>query len=345
MTTDITKYKNKGLSGMANLGNTCFINSCMQVLSHTYKLNDLLNDDNLLNKLNKTSDTLLILEWNNLRKMLWDNNCVVSPVKWIKTIHKVAKIKGALLFTQYSQNDSHEFLLFLIDCFHNSLKRDVEMNIKGNIQCNQDKLAMSCYKMIKKLYESEYSEILSMFFGIHVSQISNINDNNVLSYNPEPYFNIDVSIPDKKNVSFIDCLSEYTEYEILEGDNQWYNEKLKKKMDVKKNIVFWSFPEIFIVTFKRFKNNLKKNQKFIDFPLTDLNLSEYVKGYEKDSYIYDLYGIINHSGGLLGGHYWSFVKNANDKWYTFNDTIVKEISDMSKLKSTNAYCLFYKKKN
>ena len=43
---NIEKYKNKGLSGMANLGNTCFINSCMQVLSHTYKFNELL-DDNL----------------------------------------------------------------------------------------------------------------------------------------------------------------------------------------------------------------------------------------------------------------------------------------------------------
>jgi ubiquitin C-terminal hydrolase len=114
------KYRDKGLSGLANLGNTCFINSCMQVLSHTYELNSFLEQETYKKKLKKKCDSALLIEWDNLRKIMWNTNCVISPGKYIKTIQKVAQLKEMEMFTGYSQNDLPEFLLFLIDCFHSS---------------------------------------------------------------------------------------------------------------------------------------------------------------------------------------------------------------------------------
>lgn len=38
-----TNYANMGITGLTNLGNTCFINSCIQCLSHTYEFNDFLS--------------------------------------------------------------------------------------------------------------------------------------------------------------------------------------------------------------------------------------------------------------------------------------------------------------
>ena len=87
----------------------------------------------------------------------------------------------------------------------------------------------------------------------------------------------------------------------------------------------------------------KKNKEFIDFPLENLDLSKYIIGYDKKDYKYDLYGICNHSGVTEGGHYFAYVKNANQKWYNFNDARVEEITNLDKLKSPYAYCLFYRK--
>ena len=148
---NFNNYSNKGLSGLANLGNTCFINSCMQVLSHTYELNEFLNKQTYQKKIKNTYESALITEWDNLRKLLWSQNCIISPNKFLKTIQKIAEKKGLEMFTGYSQNDLPEFLLFVIDCFHTSLSRKITMTIDGNVENETDKIAFKCYEMIKNM--------------------------------------------------------------------------------------------------------------------------------------------------------------------------------------------------
>jgi ubiquitin carboxyl-terminal hydrolase 8 len=342
---EITKYENKGLSGLANLGNTCFINSCMQVLSHTYELNEFLNLETYKKKLKNKCDSALIIEWDNLRQMLWNANCVISPGKFIKTIQKIAQVKEKDIFTGYSQNDLPEFLLFLIDCFHTSLSREIKMVISGQPENETDKIAIKCFEMIKNMYSKEYSEIWNLFYAVHVSEISCLKTGKQLQITPEPYFIIDLSIPlDNKSPSLIDCFEHYVEGETLEGENAWYNEDTKQKTDIRKKILFWSFPSILVIDLKRFNSRGQKNQILVTFPIEHLDLSKYVIGYKKNSYHYDLYGVCNHSGGVLGGHYTSYVKNANGKWYHFNDTNVSEVSIIDSIVSPKAYCLFYRKK-
>lgn len=337
-------YENKGLSGLSNLGNTCFINTCMQVLSHTYELNDIFENDSYKQKINKVHDSALFIEWDNLRKLLWQENCIVSPGKFIKTVQKLSSIKNNVQFTGNAQNDLPEFLLFIIDVFHNALRREVSMKIVGKESTKKDKLASECFQMVKNMYTKDYSEIWNLFYGIHVSQIKSLEKDTLLSRTPEPFFMINLPIPqEKKEPSIIDCFDLYVEGETLTGENAWYNENKKEKQDVIKNIRYWSLPKVLVIDFKRFNQKGVKNQSLVTFPLEDLNLSKYVIGYKKETYKYDLYGVANHSGGTMGGHYFAYVKNANGKWYNFNDTSVSIINDINNIVSPKAYCLFYRK--
>jgi len=340
---DVQNFKNKGLSGLANLGNTCFINSCMQVLSHTYELNYFLDKETYKNKLKKKYESALMIEWDNLRKLLWTENCIISPNKFIKTIQKVAEVKDRDIFTGYSQNDLPEFLLFLIDCFHTGLSREIKITVSGKAETETDQIAIKCFEMIKQMYSKEYSEIWNLFYAVHVSEITCLKTGKQLKITPEPYFMIDLPIPpNNKSPSLIDCFDHYVVGEVLDGENGWVNDD-KQRVDVRKRLQFWSFPNILVIDFKRFNERFQKNQILVDFPVDNLDLSPYVIGYKKEMYKYELYGVCNHSGSTMGGHYTAYVKNANGKWYHFNDTSVTEVSESS-IVSPKAYVLFYRKK-
>ena len=345
--SNFNKYKNSGLSGLTNLGNTCFLNSCMQVISHTYELNQFLDLETYKRRLKNQYDSALLIEWDELRKILWTENCIVSPVKFVKTVQKLAQIKDKDIFTGYDQNDLSEFLIFVIDCFHNALSREVNMNIQGTPENDRDKIALLCFEKIKQMYSKDYSEIWNIFYGIHVSRLIEVETNKVMSMTPEPFFIINLPIPqNNKSPSLLDCFDLYVEGEILDGDNSVLNETTGKKVAAQKNLTFWSLPTILVIDIKRYNVSNRKNQILIDFPLTDLNLSKYVIGYNKETYIYDLYGVCNHGGSVLGGHYTSYVKNSNDKWYHYNDTSVTEViqTQVQQIISSKAYCFFYRKR-
>jgi len=327
----------KGLTGLANLGNTCFMNTCMQLLSHTHELDFVLQDKNI-------KDGTLLHEWKVLRKMMWSENCTVNPKRWLSCVQAVARKNNMLLFTGYSQNDMAEFMLFVISNFHDTLSREVKMTIKGIPTDNTDDMAIQCYTMMKNIYQTDYSDIMKIFFGIHVSQIIDPDTKEVLSNSPEPYFMIELPIPSgKSNLTLYDCFTHYSNPEHLGGENAWYNEKTKKKADVEKQMVFWSFPTVLVIALKRFTNTNRKLTNLIDIPLDNLDLSKYVSGYDKLSYQYELYGVANHTGNAQGGHYFAYIKTKEGNWFEINDTNVRSIRKESII-SNRAYVLIYRKK-
>jgi ubiquitin C-terminal hydrolase len=351
-------YKDKGLSGLANMGNTCYVNACLQLLSHTYEFNDFLsnNGGEYKSRLNHKVDSVLLHEWDKLRTMMWADNCVISPGGFISSMQKISKLKNMDLFSGFQQNDVAEFLGFLLDCFHTALSREVEMKVRGVARNATDRAAQECYEMMATMYKKQYSEVLNIFYGVQVSLIESLHatqhQTQVLSTKPEPFCILNLSLPSMKNgltLTLFDCLDHHCAAEVLSGDNAWFNEATGKKQDVKKRLSFWSLPNVLIIVLKRFEMNargqVRKIQVPVDVPCNRADFSKYVHGYNRQSYVYDLFGVCNHHGGSpMGGHYTATIRNANNRWYACNDTLVKEVplTDNS-IVSNLPYCLFYRK--
>ncbi len=329
----------KGLTGLVNLGNTCFMNTIIQCMSHTYELNHIL-DTFSFKQGNK--EQIILKEWDELRRLMWSENCTISPGGFLSNLQKYALEKGYNDFAHHNQNDVSEFLFFLINEFHNGMKREVKMTIVGDEKNDMDKVAMKCYKMFKTMYEKEYSEIIRLFFGIQLSTIYD-GSHKVMNTIPEPYFILSVPIPEKKgHITLKDCFTLYTSTQCLENDNMLYNEKTKKKEVVYKKITFFTTPTILVIDIRRYTNRRTKNYSHIDIPLENFDLEEFVDGYYKETHIYDLYGICNHSGSIHSGHYYAYIKNGED-WYLFDDATIEK-TPVEKIVTRDAYCLFYRKK-
>lgn len=355
---DWSKYEGKGFMGLVNLGNTCFMNTCLQVLNHVYELNDIFYTKKLHLKYaesasqEKQRDIQFVKEWVELQDVLWQNNhAVVSPNKFVQYVQYLARIKDREIFTGWAQNDMPEFLLFMIDAMHNSICRGMHMKISGSQKTRKDKIAIECYKMLQTVYEKEYSEVMDLFYAIYVSTISPIHDpKTIYSQKSEMFFILDLPLPPRTNdmttpIQLYDCLNLFTLPEIMEGDNAWFNETTNQKESVVKQIRFWNLPKILVITLKRFTNfGRSKRQDLVKFPLEELNLSSYVCGYSPEDYVYDLFGVCNHTGGVLGGHYYAYVKNISGQWITYNDTQHHIMTDASSVITPTAYCLFYRRR-
>lgn len=88
-----------------------------------------------------------------------------------------------------------------------------------------------------------------------------------------------------------------------------------------------------IVFFFRFRCEgiwTNKIQTPVDYPLSNLNLSNYIVGPNKQFSNFQLYGIINHSGSFESGHYTAHCENANaGSWFVYNDDRVRELDRAS----------------
>ncbi|XP_033957855.1 ubiquitin carboxyl-terminal hydrolase 45 [Pseudochaenichthys georgianus] len=195
--------------------------------------------------------------------------------------------------------------------------------------------------------------------------------------------------PSSKECSIQSCLHQFTSVELLMGNNKLLCENCTerrhkqlrksssadKKMEkiytsARKQILISSLPPVITLHLKRFHQagmNLRKVNRHVDFPLI-LDLAPFCSASCKslaagERVLYSLYGIVEHSGSMRGGHYTAYVKvrapqrkmeahyrnlsGARDagssfqgQWVYISDTTVQTVPE-SRVLNSQAYLLFY----
>ncbi|XP_059091560.1 ubiquitin carboxyl-terminal hydrolase 32-like isoform X2 [Tigriopus californicus] len=93
---------------------------------------------------------------------------------------------------------------------------------------------------------------------------------------------------------------------------------------------------------KRMESTSLLTHTIKDDQLEDFHQHKLVEGHNPLEINYKLYSMVSHSGVLAGGHYVSYGKHNDGKWYLQNDSACKPINEDQMDKST-AYLLFYER--
>ncbi|XP_015984098.2 ubiquitin carboxyl-terminal hydrolase 8 isoform X2 [Rousettus aegyptiacus] len=331
------------LTGLRNLGNTCYMNSILQCLCNAPHLADYFNrncyheDINRSNLLGHKGE--VAEEFGIIMKALWTGQYrYISPKDFKITIGKIND-----QFAGYSQQDSQELLLFLMDGLHEDLnkadnrKRHKEEN---NDHLDDFKAAEYAWQKHKQLNESI---IVALFQGQFKSTVQCLTCHKK-SRTFEAFMYLSLPLASTSKCTLQDCLRLFSKEEKLTDNNRFYCSHCGARRDSLKKIEIWKLPPVLLVHLKRFSYDGRWKQKLqtsVDFPLENLDLSQYVIGPKNNLKKYNLFSVSNHYGGLDGGHYTAYCKNAaRQRWFKFDDHEVSDIS-ISSVKSSAAYILFY----
>ena len=219
----------KGILGLINLGNTCYINSTLQCLSNTLDLTKYFlleyfrNDINTGNKLGSNGN--IAINYYSLIKEMWQgNNSKINPTTFIDSIKKIKK-----QFAGYKQQDAQEFLSVLLDQLHEDLNRITEKPYLELLEKQNNENDLIASKRWWDLHKQrEDSIIVDLFNGQFKSEtICQVCNKSSITYDPFLSLCVPLITP-KKNLK---CKIFYnTQCKILDFE---YNEE-STILDLKK---------------------------------------------------------------------------------------------------------------
>ncbi|THX53556.1 ubiquitin carboxyl-terminal hydrolase-like protein 22 [Aureobasidium pullulans] len=344
-----TPCRAKGLRGLYNMGQTCFMSVVLQSLIHNPFIRAFylsVGHRSLdCEREACTSCALddIITEFHSTEKAEGYGAVAMLQGSW----------KGGGNLAGYQQQDAHEYLQFILNSLHTTNLEEDEKEEKAE-DCN-------CV-------------IHRAFCGLMRSTVVCSKCKNVTAA-VDPFMDLSLDLkssgPKKKKneapapaqaVDLTECLDRFTSPEVLQASDYRCRE-CDSQQSATKRLALSRLPPVLPIHLKRFSHSktsstsIKLDAK-VHFP-TILDLQPYVsrprskKGggdsngtkngdIDKGSSprpLYELSSVIVHKGKMDSGHYVSYAREG-DEWFLFDDSKVVLVEEKEVL-AAEAYMLFY----
>ena len=354
---DFSKYNNinninnisSDFKGLKNFGNSCYSNVVIQILTSIPEfLNTLSKRYSLIENEND-----LFLDYPILSRIIevisnYKSKNTSLASNYLKEIVSKFDISG-------SQNDAHEFLVFLLDQLNIELLK-IETKYKINNNSNDDNTnndnkineknneegeweevkkygkTMKQTNSIKNFHTSILGEVFQGIIKQDITQKGKSSSNCQI----EPFFTLHL---DNDEPSIENMFEKFFKRKGIEGSGDKFIQSFIEKC-----------PNIFIVNAKGFYYD-KKNQiivkikKELIFGEKLILKKDYFSPHLRNRNIeYELIGVVVHKGNLATeGHYICYCKDIKDKtWFNIDDNKVIKVSE-DVIYKLRPYILFYKK--
>jgi ribA/ribD-fused uncharacterized protein len=327
--------------GLPNIGNTCYMNSALQVLARIPEMRQILMSPAVLNH----SDRVV----SSLAKLVQAMSTPGVDIKaknieaFRKALTEDASFNEQFPYTTGSignwfpsspEHDASEFMNALIQRCKTAIfpeRKDVEWRQREKDQPG-DAAADLSRKYWANYQERVGSPIDSLFSGQLQTTTTNAEQR---SYQFDSLSTLPIEVPPSiRPTSLQALLAKRVEEQSVEGSKV----KTADKLSV--------LPPYLSFQLKRFDNGGNKIETPVSIPNT-LDMKPYVAEFAQgETTEYELYSVVNHIGKTIStGHYTADIKEGDDgKWRNYNDSRVQEKLALPESGNKDAYVLVYRRK-
>uniref|UniRef100_UPI00358E0E06 ubiquitin carboxyl-terminal hydrolase 49 isoform X2 n=1 Tax=Myxine glutinosa TaxID=7769 RepID=UPI00358E0E06 len=327
-----------GITGLRNLGNTCYMNSILQVLSH----------------LQKFRESFLALD---MGSDSGNQNHTPAPPPPSPLPSIPPSLARSGLFGSPTAR-SLRLLQSAVGCQgHLSLCR--ELHTLFRVMWSGKWALVSPFAMLHSVWK--------LIPSFKVTCLSCRRKSDTV----EPFWDLSLDFPERYHLSrrpspshtactLLEMLAKFTETEALEGriyacsrcSGKRHNTNLKPLLltEAKKQLLLCRLPQVLRLHLKRFRWSGRNHREKIGVHVlfdTQLNMRSYCTRAGKrhlpsDSFVYDLSAVVQHHGrGFGSGHYTSYVYNTEGEfWVHCNDSELS-VCSVEDVCRAQAYILFY----